>query len=322
MRHEMLRTTTSLCAVLILLLVALAIAGEERMFDPVFREGRPSDVLHEGPPPLLRSQIDAYVDLLEAAFDLVLRPSDEQDLRDALEGDYAGADESARRELAVFLAPRAALGVQARSGDAAAVRKGLGTFRQALDHRLTTAPGTPVHGIVRRVLARRREVAWPGTPPIGAPAADAWLDLVEFVVSLGRNEDYEPTDGQTEVLRRDLGVVLHGQPEAVRSRVRDAHLTWLHLKARWDASQAADRLALRWKAVALCARALPPARRIEVGSPGDLVAYARTAALLAGTQSGYAAWSNLARHPEALFAEVDAWLGPVEEGADHPLAWR
>ena len=34
-------------------------------------------------------------------------------------------------------------------------------------------------------------------------AADAWLDLVVFVVSLGRNETFVPTRGQRDAVRRD-----------------------------------------------------------------------------------------------------------------------
>ena len=69
-------------------------------------------------------------------------------------------------------------------------------------------------------------------------------------------------------------------------------------------------------------RALPSDRRIEIGGPGDLEAYARAASTLARTQSGYEAWSNLARHPAAVLEVVDAWLGPLPAARDHLLLYR
>jgi len=292
------------------------------MYDPTFREGGGGDVLHEGPPPLLRAQLDALVDLMEAAFELALAPDAEQGLRDAFETWYAGAGPEARERFAALVAPRASLALAARQGDATAVEAGLQAFRKSLDERLAADPDTPPHRLVRAVLVRRQTVPWPGTPPVHAPAADAWLEAVEFLVSLARNEDFEPTSGQVAVLTEDLAAALHGESQATRERLRDLHRTWLRLKAVWDGADVGRRLALRWKAVDLLARSLPPERKVEVGPHGDLKAYARAAKTLASTQSGYEAWSSLARQPVVVLAVMDAWLGPVAPGGDQVLLYR
>ena len=318
------RLSSSLPLVLlaVLLLRPLARAQEEWMYDPTFREGSPSDVLLEGPPPLLRAQLNAFVDLTEAAFALALAPDAEQGLRDALETGYEGASAAERVAFATLVAPRSALAEAARRGDQAALEQGLQTFRRALDARLAAAPDSPPHRKVRDLLVERRATPWPGTPPVHAPAGFAWLEMVEFLVSLARNADYEPTPGQVQVLGRELASPLHAEDVATRTRLRDVHRTWLRLKATWDAADVGRRLTLRWKALDLLVRALPPERRIEVGEPGDLEAYARAASTLARTQSGYEAWSNLARHPDAVLEVVDAWLGPLPAARDHVLLYR
>jgi len=292
------------------------------MYDPTFREGKPSDVLLEGPPPLLRAQLDAFVDLLEAAFALALAPDTEQALRDAFETWYEEAPQTERVDFATLVAPRSALAAAARRGESAVMSKGLEAFRRALDARLSTAPGTLPHRKVRDVLVQRQATPWPGTPPVHAPAAAAWLEMVEFLVSLARNDDFEPTAGQVQVLERELASPLHGQDATTRARLRDIHRTWLRLKADWDRVDVGRRLVLRWKALDLLVRALPPERRIEVGKPGDLEAYARAASTLASTQSGYEAWSNLARQPDAVLAVVDGWLGTLPPSRDQVLLYR
>lgn len=311
---------------LALLLLSVAGAQEERqgewMYDPTFREGRPSDVLLEGPPPLLRAQLHAFVDLTQAAFELALAPDVEQGLRDALETWYDGAAEEERVAFAGLVAPRSLLASAARSGNTAAFEQGLQTFRRVLDERLAAAPDSPPNRRIRALLVDRQATPWPGSPPVRAPAAAAWLELVEFLVSLARNEDFEPTAGQAQVLVRELAPPLHAQGAEPRGRLRDIHRTWLRLKATWDGADVARRVALRWKVLDLLVRALPPDRRIEVGGPGDLEAYARAASTLARTQSGYEAWSNLARHPVAVLEVVDAWLGPLPAARDHVLLYR
>jgi hypothetical protein len=305
-----------------LLLRPAARAEEEWMFDPTFREGSGSDVLLEGPPPLLRAQLDGFVDLMEAAFALALAPDAEQALRDAYETWYAKSTETERVAFATLVAPRTALAAAARRGEAGVLDEGLQAFRRALDQRLSAAPGIVPHRLVRDLLVERQATPWPGMPPVHAPAAAAWLEMVEFLVSLARNEDFEPTTGQVEALGRELAAPLHGLDLPIRTRLRDVYRTWLRLEADWDRADVGRRLALRWKALDLLARALPPERRIAVGKPGDLQTYARAAAALARTQSGYEAWSNFARQPAAVFEIVDAWLGPLPASRDHVLLYR
>jgi hypothetical protein len=292
------------------------------MFEPNFREGRPEMVLVVGPPPLLRAEVDAFVDLFEGAFSVALLRDREQALRDAIETDYAKASESERRAFASLVAPRAALKERARKGEPGAVPEGLTSFRLVLDATLPTASEARWPRLVEEELARCRETAWPGSPPVPVPAADTWLELVEFVVSVGRNADFEPTLGQRTALRRTLAAGLHGADPAVRTRLAGIHKTWLGLKSKWDRSGVDDRLALRWKLVGLLARALPPELRIAVGDAGDLGAYARTATALSRTQSAFDAWANLARNPAIVLTEIDAWLGPVDAAKDHTLLYR
>ena len=323
MQNALVKSIYPLVAVsFVVLLLQAARSGEAWMFDPDFRAGRPSDVLHEGPPVLLRAQVDAYVDLVEAAFELALRPEDEQALRDALEIEYGTADGARRAALADLVAPCAALRARARAGDAAALSTGLAVFRVALDQRMTAAPGTETHQVLRRALARLTETQWPGTPPLSVAAGDAWLAMVEFVSSLGRNEDVEPTEGQRETVRRELALALQNAPVDLRERLRNAPAAWLRTKAAWDASDIVRRLALRWKAVGLLVRALPRERRIQVEERGDLPTYARAGEAVARTQSAYEAWANLASHPAEVLDLLDAWLGSIAQGEDHILLYR
>jgi hypothetical protein len=45
------------------------------MYEPRFREGKPGDVLADATSPLLRGDLDAFVDLFEAAYDVALSPA-------------------------------------------------------------------------------------------------------------------------------------------------------------------------------------------------------------------------------------------------------
>lgn len=297
-------------------------ADEAWMYDPTFREGRPSDVLHDGPPPLLRSVLDGYVDLVEGSFDLALTKAQEVALRDALESSYEALDEKGRRDLLALVLPLSGARRAARSGNRATLAKASAGFLRALDTGMTAAPDTAAHKVIREALAAKLEVAWAGAPPITGTAAGAWLALVECLVSLGRNEDYRATTGQQDVLRRELATAFLALPAAERQRLKDAHRTWLRFQAAWDRADLAKRIGLRWKAMGLLARLLPSEKRITVDKTGDLKAYARAAALLRPTQSAYAAWSNAAAHPKQVLALVEAWLGPIDPQLDHILLYR
>ncbi|MHC5011060.1 MAG: hypothetical protein ACYTG6_08940 [Planctomycetota bacterium] len=318
------RRLVRLLPLLLLLLppVSEAVGGEDWMFDPRFREGQPGDVLHAGPPPLLRSQLDGFVDLCEAAFDLAIPSGREQDLRDALELAYGEGTPVDREGFRALVAPIASLRSKARRGDDVGVQAGLSGFRRALDQELAAAPDRAANRIVREVLQLRQQSVWPGTPPVHGAAAAAWIELVEFLVALGRNAGVHPTEGQSAQLIRDTGAVLHGSPEGVRRRLRDAHRVWLRVKAQWDVADVDRRLALRWTAVRLVAAIMPPSRRIEPGPDGDLQAYARAAGALGEAEPAFDAWVNLAANPEAVLVAVDRWLGPLPDERDDTLLYR
>ncbi len=302
-------------------LVLRAGAAEPWGFDPRFRLGPADEVLVKGPPPLRRADVDAFVDLLQASFDLRVPADKERALRDALETDFGKADPAARARLLALTEPIDDLCAAAAKRDLGTTERGLETFRRALDAFLAETPDAPSSRLVGEVLRARGRAAWDGEPPIHAPAADAWLDLVELVVSLGRNEDVEPTPGQRSVVREELGAAFHGLDPKVRTRLLHAHRTLVRLEAHWDAADEARRLVLRMDAAHLLADALPEDERITVEEGGDAVRYARVATLLRTVQSDYEAWSSLAHQVAPVLDLVDRWLGPPPlEGAGALLA--
>jgi hypothetical protein len=205
----------------------------------------------------------------------------------------------------------------ARDGDAVRVDLGLAEFRRGLDRFLTDGGAAPPATGLADLLRMRRREAWPGDPPIHAAAAAAWLDLVECVVSLGRNEDLEPTDGQRSVVFADLGRAFGDLDAPTRRRLLEVHRPWLRLQAAWMDGTPVHRLALRFRMLRLLAGALPEAKQITLGDGNDMVAYARGATLMRTVQSGYDAWSNLARRPADVLDAVEAWLGEGREN-DRP----
>lgn len=298
-------------------------AAEDWMFDPAFREGRPGDVLSEGPPPLLRAQLDAYVDLFQVAFDVALPVATEQRLRDALEIAYVQGSEADRQAFADLVAPLASLKQAALAGETSRADEGLVAFRREVDQRLTAAPGHLVSRVVGEILASCRETAWAAPQPVLVPTAEAWLEMVEFLVSLGRNADFDPTPGQRDALSAELGGAQGGLGPAQREALLTAHRTWLRVEGTWDTGGPLRRLPLRWAAARLTARALPPGRQVELpAEDGDLSAYARAALLVEQAQSGFDAWSVLARNPEVVLPVVQSWLGAPPGGRDHLLLCR
>jgi hypothetical protein len=296
--------------------------AEEGMFEPRFREGRGGDVLVAGTPALLRGQVDAFVDLFEAAFDLAFAAPDEQVLRDAVEGRFAAWPAGERESFLELVAPITALREKGRRGDVEGMKAGQRAFWIALDRRIQAAPREAPQRLLVEALEKRQRTTWRGVPAIHAVAADAWLELNAFLVGVGRNETFEPTAGQRTTLVEELDRALHPQPEAVRERVRQAHRVWLLVKARWDAASQTQRYALRWQVVRLLARILGPARLAEpaVGpTPAD---YARAAHDVASRLSPYDAWSNLARQPAATLEALLKGLDVVEPLPEHALLYR
>jgi len=287
-------------------------AEDGRGFDPRFRQGLAKDVLADGPPPLRRGDVRDLVSLLEASFALAVPDAMARDLTTRFELAWPKLKEPERDELRALVGPIDALRRLATAGDAVGVESGLATFRRGLDRYLQGHRPGPLIESLEKVLRLRREKGWPGTPPIHGAAAAAWFDLADFFVSLGRNEDVQPTVGQQSVVFEALHQAFQDLDEATRRRVKDVHRPWLRLKAHWLEADGAERLALRFAALRLLADGLPEDRAITVGDGRDLKAYARVAGLLRTVQTGYDAWSNLARRPKAVLDVVDAWRSKRE----------
>ena len=296
--------------------------GEEGMFEPRFREGKAGDVLVKGEPGLLRGNLDAFVDLSEAALDIAWPAAGEQDLRDALETAFSAASETERKAFLDLVTPAASLREKGRAGDTDALRAGQRAFVIALDRRINAAPREKAHRLVTDALERSQRAVWKGIPAIRAGAADAWLEAGQFLVGLGRNERLEPTEGQRSALLEELDLALHGQPEAVRERLRQFQRTWLLVKARWDQAGDARRFAMRWEAVRLLARLLPAERALTVVQGPELTDYAREAARVASRFVAYDAWANVTRHPEVALEALKKGLELPEPVPEHVLLYR
>jgi hypothetical protein len=297
------------CLLLLAVLAASASAGEGgHMVDPRFREGAPSDLLEAGPPPLSRGHLNAFVDLFEAAFDIALPRDVEQALRDALENDFAAGTKADREALLDLVDGIVNIRCCARCCNNRGVRRCLRAFRVAIDRRLRKAPGDAANRILSHALERRHKVTWLGRPEVKALSADAYLEAVQFVASLGRNEEIQLTPGQLAALRDYLGRDLRPLPEAVRAKIARSHHVWLHVKARWDRSRDARRLAMRWEAVRLMARLVPRTGGMKIVPGPGLKEYAREAARVAAADRPYDAVTALARNPELLFEALDRGL--------------
>ncbi len=283
-------------------------AAEEAMYDPVFREGKPGDVLVKGTPPLHRGNLDAFVDLTEAAFDVAIAASDEQALRDTLEVGFGAAVTDKREGFLSVVRPVESIRESLRKGDADAARAGFEAFRRAVDQRLRDLPSSRANVLLERILARRHEVAWQGTPEIHATAADAYVDLAAFVTSLGRNETVEPTSGQRDALRKDLDAAFRAKEAPLRERLRQAHRRWIYVKARWRAADDARRFRMRWEAVKTVAHALPIEKQHPVTEGSTLADYAKEAAAVAAPIGAFDALGNVAREPVALFEALERGL--------------
>lgn len=276
-------------------------AEADRMFDPRFREGAPSDALVPGPPQLSRGHLNAFVDLFEAAFDLALPAPTEQALRDALETAYAEGDAAWREALFELTDSIVNLRCCARCGNRSGVRGCLRSFRRSIDERLRKDPQDPVHKIILRVLEQRHEVVWIGDPEVKRLAADAYLEMVRFTASLGRNETIALSTGQQGALRDYLARDLRRLPKETREKLQLAHRTWLLVKARWDRGRDTRRFRMRREATLLMARLAPVPGGLAVDPGTDLKTYARAASKVAATNRAFDAVTAVARNPAALF---------------------
>lgn len=290
-------------------LLAPARADEAaQLFDPRFREGAPSDLLVEGPPRLSRGHVHGFLDTFEAAFDVALSAEVEQHLRAALEKRFATTGPRERERFLDLADGIVELRRCARCCNSAAVRRCLRAFRCELDRRLVAAPEDPVHRVLLHVLERRHVVTWLGRPEVKALAADAYLEAVQFVASLGRNEAIRLSPGQQTALRDYLERDLRRLSESVRTRIGCTHRIWLQAKARWDRAKDGRRLSMRWEAVRLMARLVPKTGGHTVEDGPDLTSYAREARRVAAADRGYDAITALARNPQLLFHALQRGL--------------
>jgi hypothetical protein len=294
----------------------------DRLYEPVFREGEPGEPLVDGDPPLRREHLDAFVQFTEAAFDLSVPATREQELRDALENGFAASGKERREGLLAAVRPWSLVKERAARGDAQAVRDALAAFRREIDGRLEDLPRARASAILREILALRGETAWNGQPPVHGVAATAWLETAQFLASLGRNEDVAATEGQLGALRQDLGACLAVQPPEVRERIGRAHRLWIVAKTRWIAADEAQRFKMRWEAVRRVARYLPRGHDHAVAPGPELKDYAREASVVALGVSGYDAMANLARNPLEVFDALEKGLGVPKDLPDSVLYSR
>ena len=302
--------------------VGASAEAQDGMYEPRFREGKPGDVLVEGEPGLLRGSVDGFVDFTEAALDLAWPEKGEQDVRDAVETAFGTWKEEERRSFLDLVSPLASLREKGKAGEVEAVNAGKRAFVIGLDKRIHAAPRDKVNRLVTEGIERAQRVVWKGIPAIKSAAADAWLEAATLLVGLGRNERPEPTEGQRTTLTEELDLALHPQPEAVRERMKAFHRSWLWVKARWDQASDARRFALRWEAVRLLARLLPPEKALTVNAGPELADYAREAARVAERIGAFDAWSNVARHPEAVFEALKKGLELPDTAPDQTLLLR
>lgn len=274
-------------------------------FDPRFREGAPSDALVGGAQVLSRGHLNAFVDLFESSFDVALPRATEALLRKELVASFRKADAEGRKGFLALVDNIVEIRRCARCCNGRGVRTCLRVFRGAVDQRLRTDPDDPAHRIIQHVLERRHTVVWLGIPEVKDLSAQAYLETVLFVASLGRDEPLRLSPGQISALKDYLDRDLRKLPEKVRDRLARAHREWLLVKARWDRGRDARRLALRWQAVRLMARLVPKTGGHTVGEGADLAAYRREAARLRKADRGFDAVTALARNPELLHQALD-----------------
>ncbi len=310
-------------AVLIFLLSAWAgHAAEEWGFDPRFRPLPGTDVLVRGDVPLLRRDVDAFVDLVEASFDLAMPRAVEGRLRVAIEEGFEKAGETDRRAFLQRVEGIESLRDLVRQQKVLEAEEGLMAFRRSLDAMLQRDPPDPVATLLRDLLRGRHEIVWAGDPPLNEAAVDAWLATAAFVAALARNDGVVLTEGKKAVTRRDLGVLFRARDADERKRVLQAHRTWIRIQTAWDDSSELRRLRLRKAAVDYVASILPEEKRVEVGQIDSLETYARSAAVLRDVVTAFDTLSTLASRPKEVLALLDTWLGPLPDGQDVLLLYR
>jgi hypothetical protein len=286
------------------------------MFDPRFREGRPSDPLAPGERPLLRGTLDAFVDLVEGSMEVALLPDEEQQLRDAIETAWPKATEAERQWFDDQARRRAELRTMLATGASPeVVRQKLAEAGGAIDARLAHDPKGAWHAILLAVRARRDEVLAPGTPPISRADVEALESLVDFLVCVARNDGTAPTSGQHEQERAALLETMAKSGALVRGRYDRMHRLWLIAKARWDAADDIGRLRLRG-AVLMWFRPLAGLGPVERGLALDLRTYAALAAEVRAKLSVFDAYHGAITAPGKAIEVLLEGLGLDPKAVD------
>ena len=154
---------------LLLVGVFVARAADEWGFDPRFRPLPPADVLVKGDVVLRRRDVDAFVDLVEASFDLSLGAATETRLRVAIEEGFDRADAQARKAFLERVTPLPALRRLVRDGEVLEAEKGLMAFRRALDAMLQSGQGPEPAADAEKATDAPAETEQLGEPEPGAP---------------------------------------------------------------------------------------------------------------------------------------------------------
>jgi hypothetical protein len=292
------------------------------LYDPVFRSGRPAAVLVKGTPALTRQDVNDFIDLFEAAFDLGLPQADEQHIRDQIEIDFTGRTPEQRRTFLDTLRTLRDVRTRLQGGNTDAADDTLRAFRRHIDEAISANPTHAVYRALAEILKRRHATHWRGDPPVKALAADLYLELATFVTSLGRGVEFQPTEGQRSVVRDELLKVISRTPREMRLRMARIHVYWLRVKAAWDAADEARRFEMRFEAVRFLAKLLPADKQIEITPGPTLRDYAREAGRVAGRSAALAAFTNVSRNPALLFQAVDKGLGLDETAPGSSLLYR
>jgi hypothetical protein len=291
------------------------------MYDPRFREGKPEDVLAKTEPVLLRRDLDAFVDLFEAAYDVALGPAEEQRFRDAVETGWPVWDSTAREAAKRRPAERDAVVTALGAGDAAGATRLLDAFRSEQDARLSAAPTAAYHQPLVQAKRRASEPFSPGKPTVTVAAQDAFEQMALFLLRVARNEDAPITDGQIVALREQTKKAMDATGDAVRRHYARTPRLWRVVRSRWQSADDEVRLRMRWAAVrafrwivGLSPTEGPPTTR------GDLAAYAAAAQEVAAKGPAFDQAALAFQNPQALFDAAVEALGLSRGEIDKALA--
>ena len=297
-------------------------AGTGLLFDPAFREGRPAEGLVLGGVPLLRGDLDALVDAIEAGWDTALATGEEQALRDGIESAWrklpAEMHDLVKR---ATVAKAAATGALSR-GDAATGHAALRTYADEWAAKAESGGAASWADALRVARTRRVTiVAVAGDPPVSGAAMDALEATASFLLSLARNDATAVTDGQRAAVREEARKTFGSAGPVVRARYAAAHRLWLLVKAKWDGADASQRLRARFAAVA-AVRRLQHAAPWTPAHPEDenLKGYARAAAATAASSPLFDAYTAAFANPEILFTTALEVSGLDPKDLDTALA--